>query len=425
MTSQRLLRVYGVLTLLSTFASSFIWGINTLFLLDAGLTVTQAFAANAFYTAGEVLFEVPTGVVADTWGRRASYLLGAATLFGSTLLYLLMWRLHGPFWGWAVSSVLLGLGFTFFSGATEAWLVDGLRATGYAGTLDAAFARGQLANGAGMLTGTIAGGVIAQATSLGVPYLLRAATLALTFAVAFAWMRDVGFAPRRVGSWRAELVAVARASIDQGLRRPPVRWMMLGGVFSSGVLIYAFYAVQPWLLELRGRNDYSLAGLAAALAAAAQILSAFLVPHARRLFRRRTSALLAEVVASAVALVAMAAATRVWVVLAVLFAWALIFFAAMPIRQAFLNELIPSEQRATVLSSDNLLASFGGALAQPGLGRVAELWGYPTSFAATAALELCALPFLLLARRTRAPSDPIPVARPAHASPGEPQAAQR
>src|SRR5437667_9696820 len=113
---QRILRVYFALTLLSTFASSFIWGINTLFLLDAGLSVTQAFAANAFFTAGEVLFEVPTGIVADTAGRRMSYLLGSATLFVSTLLYLWMWRAHGPFWAWAAIAVLLGLGFTFFSG---------------------------------------------------------------------------------------------------------------------------------------------------------------------------------------------------------------------------------------------------------------------------------------------------------------------
>jgi MFS family permease len=68
--------VYLVLTLCTTLAGSFIWGINTLFLLDAGLSITAAFAANACFTAGMVLFEVPTGVVADTWGRRASFLLG-------------------------------------------------------------------------------------------------------------------------------------------------------------------------------------------------------------------------------------------------------------------------------------------------------------------------------------------------------------
>ena len=81
-------RTYLLLILLSTLAASFIWGINTLFLLDAGLSNTEAFAANAFFTLGQVVFEVPTGVVADTVGRRASYLLGAGTLLVSTLLYL-------------------------------------------------------------------------------------------------------------------------------------------------------------------------------------------------------------------------------------------------------------------------------------------------------------------------------------------------
>src|SRR5688572_20505035 len=112
-------RTYLLLTLLSTLAASFIWGINTLFLLDAGLNNAEAFAANAFFTAGMVVFEVPTGVLADTRGRRASYLLGAATLLLSTLLYLVMWQAEAPLWGWAIASALLGLGFTFFSGATE------------------------------------------------------------------------------------------------------------------------------------------------------------------------------------------------------------------------------------------------------------------------------------------------------------------
>jgi len=101
-----------------------------------------------------------------------------------------------------------------------------------------------------------------------------------------------------------------------------------------------------------------------------------------------------------------------WIVLVVLAAWALVFSAATPIRQAFLNEIIPSAQRATVLSSDNMLGSLGGAVAQPALGRVADVWGYSSSYVVAAAAELLAWPFLLLARRERAPSDPIPDAGP-------------
>src|SRR5918999_660777 len=99
-------RVYLVLMLGNTLAASLIWGINTIFLLDAGLSNLEAFAANAFFTAGMVVFEVPTGIVADTVGRRASYLLGTLTLTVSTLLYVLLWQGGGRFLGGGLGSGL-------------------------------------------------------------------------------------------------------------------------------------------------------------------------------------------------------------------------------------------------------------------------------------------------------------------------------
>src|SRR3954462_7570864 len=193
-------RTYLLLTLGNTLAASFIWGINTIFLLDAGLSNLEAFAANAFFTAGMVLFEVPTGIVADTIGRRASYLSGTVTLTVATLLYVWLWDRHAAFWLWALASLALGLGFTFFSGAVEAWLVDALHATGFPRALETVFGRGEIVGGVAMLTGSLAGGILAQQVSLGFPFVLRAAVLAVMFVVAFAVMRDIGFpAPRERG----------------------------------------------------------------------------------------------------------------------------------------------------------------------------------------------------------------------------------
>src|SRR6476620_7173964 len=90
-TSRAIQRTYLTLMLGNTLAASFIWGINTIFLLDAGLSNLEAFAANALFSAGMVLFEVPTGIVADGIGRRASYLAGTVTLTLSTLLYVYLW----------------------------------------------------------------------------------------------------------------------------------------------------------------------------------------------------------------------------------------------------------------------------------------------------------------------------------------------
>jgi len=407
-TSSQILKTYVTLTLLSTFASSFIWGINTLFLLDAGLSITEAFAANAFFTVGQVLFEVPTGVIADTLGRRVSYLLGSATLFASTIMYLLLWQNGAPFIAWAISSALLGLGFTFFSGATEAWLVDALNYTKYKGTLESAFAKGQIAMGIAMLSGTVAGGVIAQLTNLGFPYIIRAAILAITFFVTFVLMKDVGFTPRRSKSVTKEVRSILRASYKHGFRNPAVRWFMLSAPFSAGVSYYAFYAMQPYLLELYGKGgSYAIAGLAAAIVAGAQILGGVIVPLVHKFFRRRTSVLLIGSLISTSALALIGLISSFWVALVLLAVWGIIFAASMPVRQAYINGLIPSEQRATVLSSDNLITSAGAAVVQPGLGKVADVWSYSISYIAGAALTLLALPFILLARREHASSDSI------------------
>src|ERR671919_1020189 len=233
-TARSVQRTYLLLMLGNTLAASFIWGINTIFLLDAGLSNLEAFAANAFYTAGMVLFEVPTGIVADTVGRRASYLLGTVTLTASTLLYVLLWQMGAPFWQWALVSMLLGLGFTFFSGAVEAWLVDALSATGFKGELEAVFGRGQMVSGAAMLTGSVAGGVIAQLTSLGVPFVLRGAILAVMFAVAFKLMHDVGFTPDRGGRPLTEMRKIASASIEYGWRGAARKWVIGGGPVNRG-----------------------------------------------------------------------------------------------------------------------------------------------------------------------------------------------
>lgn len=400
-------RTYLLLTLLSTLAASLIWGVNTLFLLDAGLNNTQAFAANAFFTAGQVLFEVPTGVLADTWGRRRSYLLGAGTLLLSTLLYLFMWQSKAPLAGWAVASVLIGLGFTFFSGATEAWLVDALDFSGYKGTLESVFARGQIVSGIAMLTGSVSGGVIAQFTNLGVPYIVRSVLLGITFVAAFLLMKDLGFKPESRKGLLTEVQAVIKASLDNGWRNPPVRWLMLSAPFSMGVLIYAFYALQPYLLELYGdQTAYWIAGLAAAIIASTQILGGLLVTRLHLLFRRRTTALIVTTAVSIASLAVLGLTSSFWLAIGVLVFWGMAFAASTPVRQAYINGLIPSAQRATVLSFDNLMSSAGGVVAQPALGRVADVAGYARSYLVCAALQLFALPFLFLARREKAASDP-------------------
>ncbi|MBA3291789.1 MAG: MFS transporter [Actinobacteria bacterium] len=403
-------RTYLVLLLGNTLAASLIWGINTIFLLDAGLSNLEAFAANAFFTAGMVLFEVPTGVIADTVGRRFSYLLGTVTLSASTLLYVLLSQIEAPFWQWAVVSIMIGLGYTFFSGAVEAWLVDALTATGFTGEMESVFGRGEIVAGGAMLVGSVAGGYIAQQTSLGVPFVLRGVVLIVMFVVAFRLMHDVGFTAEKGAGPLTEMRKIASASIEYGWRVPAVKWLMVEALFTGGVGIYGFYALQPYLLELYGDPDaYQIAGLVAAIVAGAQILGGLASPRIRRLFRRRTSALIATTSIGVLALGLIGIVESFWAVVGLIVVWGLVFATSMPIRQTYLNGLIPSRQRATILSFDSLMASSGGVWAQPVLGRAADVWGYGPSYLMGAGISALALPFLVLSRREKAAADTLEV----------------
>lgn len=412
--SRKVQTTYLTLLLFNTLAASLIWGINTLFLLDAGLSNTQAFAANAFFTVGFMLFEIPTGVIADLRGRRVSYLLGVITLATSTLLYLYMWYVSAPFWAWAASSMFLGLGFTFFSGAVQAWLADALAHTGSKEHLEAVMAKGEIVEGSAMLVGSVIGGVIAQMTNLGMPYILRALLLGINFVLALALMRDLGFTPAHGKNPLKEIKVIIAGSIQHGLRNPPVRWIVLAAPFTGGVTMYAFYAMQPYLLELYGEGKaYGIAGLAAAIVAGAQIAGGLLVPHIGRVFRRRTSVLLVTEMLSVLILVIVGFVPRFWVAITLLILWGLMFAAATPVRQGYLNALIPSQQRATVLSFDSLFGSTGGVVIQPVLGKAADLWGYPMSYVLSGAFQALSLPFTWLARREKTVPDEIAATVPA------------
>lgn len=422
MTSDDIQRTYLTLILLQTLAASLIWGINTLFLLDAGLSITGAFVANAAFTLGMVVFEIPTGVVADARGRRTSFILGASTLLVTSLVYLALWDLQAHLLWWILVSVLIGLGFTFFTGATEAWLVDALAATHYEGPLETVFGKGQAIMGVATLVGTIGGGLLGS-ISLGIPYIARSVLLLVVVGAAWRWMHDIGYEPERGGSVVGQARAILSASVTHGLRNPPVRMFLLTAPFSGGVIIWVFYAFQPYLLELFGDpNAVYLSGVAAAVFATAQMVGGWSVSLVRRVFRSRTVVMIGAVTLGSVALVGVGLASLLeipvgfWVAISLLAVSALLSAVAAPLLSAYLNAVIPSQQRATVLSFCSLTGSAGGVVFQPALGRVADVWSLGTGYIVAGALYVIQLPFLFKVRAMGLDADVVspPEKKPAN-----------
>jgi len=182
--------------------------------------------------------------------------------------------------------------------------------------------------------------------------------------------------------------------------------MILSAPFASGVGIYAFYALQPYLLELYGDpSAYSIAGLAAAILSLAQVVGGVVAPRIRTLFVKRTSTVIGASLLSVVSLIVLGLNNLFWLAVVFLMIWGFVFAVAEPVRQAYLNDMIPSKQRATVLSFDSLFGSLGGVFIQPALGRSADLWGYGASLVIGGLVELVGVPIMLASRRQNDPAD--------------------
>jgi MFS family permease len=408
MDPKRVIRGYLVISGLFTMSASLIWGINTLFLLDAGLSIFEVFVANAVFTAAMALFEVPTGVVADTRGRRISFLLSEATLAVGTLAYVGVAAIGGGLLLFCLAGVILGLGYTFYSGAVEAWLVDALNATGYRHELDGVFARASIVANIAMIVGTVGGGLLGQ-LHLSLPYLARAGLLLMALAEGFRSMHDVGFTPRttRLAGMIGEMRKVARAGITHGWRAPAVRLLFAESFLTWGFFAWAWYAWQPYFLELYGEDAIWLSGLIAALFGLAGIAGNWLVGRLAVPGRRRTTILLVAATTLTATMVATGAIRSFWVTVPVFLLGALAFGVMQPVRQTYLHHSIPTSERATLVSFDSLVGGVGSVGGQTGLGYLSQERSIPLGFVVGGLTTILSIPIFGRLRALNEPADRI------------------
>ena len=406
MTPKKVIRAYLIITGIYNLSASLIWGVNTLFLLAAGLNIFQVFVANAVFTASMALFEIPTGVLADTRGRRTSFLLSVLVVMLGTLGYVAASVFHIGLWLFIVMSVVLGLGYTFYSGAVEAWLVDALNASGYEGNLDVVFSRGAMVFGVAMLIGTVGGGALGT-INLAIPFVLRAVLLAAVFGVSFFMMHDLGFSPRPL-NWATvlpEMRTVAQDSLRFGWGKPTVRLLMATSFVLSAYMMWGFYAWQPYFLDLLGEDAPWVAGVVAALISLSTIAGNALTARFSGIIGRRTTVLIGAGAVMSLATVAVGLTGSFWIAVGLFLLTMMMFGMMQPVKQSYLHSCIPGDKRATVVSFDSLVGSGGSVLGQMGLGWLSQNISIASGYVVGGAFTLLAIPVLGLLRRFNEPAD--------------------
>ena len=406
--SRHIERTYYLIAGVYTLSASLIWGVNTIFLLGAGLSLMQAFLANAIFTGSMALFEVPTGIVADTRGRRLSFLLSVVLLIAGTLAYVAVGQFGGGMTGIVAASIVLGLGYTFYSGAVEAWLVDALQSTGFKEPVDRVLARGSAISSIAMLAGSVSGGLLA-AVHLALPYLVRSALLFAAFIIGYRAMHDAGFTVRAV-HWDdvpKEMARIGRDSLRFGWREPHVRLAILAGAMPAIFLTWGYHAWQPYFLQLLGMADVRVLGVVAAAVSLAMAGGSWLVERLTRFCGHRTTMLLWASGVYTLTTIGVGLTDSFGVAVSLYLVSMAASGVFTPVAQAYLHAVIPGAQRATVLSLNSLVASAGSMGGQAGLGWLAATRSLGMGYVAGGIASALAIPWVIAMRRLGGPPDRI------------------
>ncbi len=382
--------------------------------LERGFTFTQVTSAEALYLLAVLALEVPTGAIADRYGRRISLGLGALSLASSVTIFAFTGSplvLFASFAWWAVASTLM-------SGADMALLYDTLKAGGREHEYERLAGRGTAIAWCGLGLATLFGGPVAAVIDIRATILLGAATSLAAAALAFALWEP----PRSVSEGSRGVRGYARGigtSFRDAWRIRSVRYLvLLMGVMVAG-LETVHYLVQPYLASA-GVKVGPLFSLLQVPIFAAGMAGALMAGRLEQRFGA-VPALLGLGVAGGVMLAVVALLPNLWaygtlpvIVAANSCAWPLVTGA--------INREVDSERRATMLSITSMSVSVGMALLAPLIGYAVDAEGVGLAFGLGAVVTAIGIGAFgapaLAAARQAVPR--LQLGAPAQAEPGEP-----
>lgn len=370
-------RTYYLVASLYNASWSGIGPIYALFLIERGLDLFQASMVLVTFLVTAFLFEVPTGAVADVFGRKVSFLLSClvrAVAFG-------LYSFADSFLAFVVAEFIDAIGTTLATGALDAWAVDGMRDEGDDGPRQRFFARAQFLTRAWMILFGVIGGYLAG-YGLHWPWLLGVALFLTTAALGFWLMEDRRPTQAEVAARRG-VAAMVRDVATEVRTHAVMRSLCLVTLTAAFAWMPVIHTWQPHLRTMHAEG-YAIMGWIWALINLAAMGGSALLPWLLQLPREHVLAVTTGLRAAVIGLAATSETIAPVVV-------GLLVFEVgngltEPVLQAWMNEHAEAERRATVLSVRQMSFTLGGAMGLCVLGLISREIGIPYAWMVAAAV---------------------------------------
>lgn len=364
-----------------------------------GMSLTQIATIESIFWITVVIAEVPTGAVADRWGRRVSLALGGfcfclgSVVFAFSSTYLILLAAY----------IMVGTAMTLYSGAGHALVYDTLRQIGRTKEYEKHIGRSEALAFASMLVATLLGGPLVALVGYSATILLGAIAMGTAGVIALFLREPPRSEAEFAAQQRSQLPAENGASPPRKQDKPDkpglfgnmlggvlvvwrsklLFWYILLGTLIFGVIMVTEFLLQPFAVhhgvdpaaDLRAGFAYS--GILMSPVAGMVVGSLLAAAVAGRLGERRS--LVVPLLVGGLIFLAPTLWDSLWVVVG-FGLLAVIRGMIRPIATGYINRRIPSDQRATVLSIFQLSAGLVLAIMVPQAGALADEVGFQESF---------------------------------------------
>ena len=349
------------------------------------------------------IFEIPTGVVADMKSRRLSVIIGIAMMGAGFLLE----GLVPLFLTLILSQVLWGMGYTFTSGADEAWIADETKGE----DLEALYLRtaqiSQICSLAGILISTVLGSL-----RVNLPIILGGALFLLLALFLIRYMKEEHFRPAEAenrNTW-AQMWHTFREGLRFIKSKQVLRMLLvislLYGLYSEGFdrLWTMHFMTDLGFPESLGLKPAVWVGI---IDASAMVLSILAVEYLKRVMKKTGKLQNVWILTlinflMVVAILLFALAGNFTLGLSMYLMFFILRKTNQPIFDAWRNKHIKSEVRATVLSTYGQMDSLGQIIGGPVLGLVALKLSIPAAIAGSGLILAPIFILLIFSARKKA-----------------------
>lgn len=359
--------IYYFLSSSRSFCIHIVFTLNAIYYVSqADLNPLQLVLVGTIMELAILFFEIPTGLVADFWGRKKSFVIGTFIIGVAHLLE----GSFPEFWAIAIGAALWGIGWTFISGAETAWIADELENN----ELDLVFLKGARYGSVGSFLGIIVSVLIATAFSVQMAILIAGGLLVVIAMISLRIVPETKFV--RMASEEATGFQQMLRALKSGFAQIKGNSILLGlaaitlfvGLASEGFdRLWGAHFIEGFQLDAEEAVYWF-----GAFYAIAFLLNIGILKIVETYVKKRFTDVLLVMNGLLVLTMLLFAMSEAFL-LAILLYWVIASLRAVnaPLITVVTNQQLQSQGRATALSMYGQLDAFGQVAGGPLVGMVA------------------------------------------------------